>query len=160
MITWTVRAPVISRAHPLFSSPCATVLVLQACGHTAFRRAGAKSAIERPSIHLSVRKNDRQPFPISTVTEAAKRVLTGLSEFTGKHDQGLLGSVRFSQSQRILSGYPCKVRSGSPRPPRSAGLQTFGQANKQCPPETESEPFHRKARRHLLNSENVGFRKL
>lgn len=45
------------------------------------------------------------------------------------------------------------LRSGMPRPPKSLGAQTNGQATLHFPPFMTSLPDHKKARRHLSISE-------
>lgn len=139
------REPTMSRAHAVPTRPSLTSLLLRTRFGTAAQTSGARSSMLFPSIHLSVQKGVRAPFPICTVVETLNMAWIIRSSLLGKPIHVLDVSVRLNHAQRMRSTYPSVVRSRTPRPPSSVGRETFDQATKHFPPCTASVPFHTKS---------------
>ena len=120
---------------------------------TLSKSRGANLASGPSGSQESVQNKASSPSPTCTMTEALNIASTHFSVRHGRRAQGAWTSERRSHSHLSLNANPRNLRSGSPRPATSRGEHTTGQATRQRPPDTLSEPAHTNARRRLSISE-------
>jgi hypothetical protein len=89
-----------------------------------------------PLIQRSFQKRTEVPSPTSIFAKLSKTCSASTSFRCGSPCQGLVGSVRRSHCQRVLSASPCSLRSLIPSPLSRSGLQQISQATRHCPPFT------------------------
>jgi hypothetical protein len=122
--------------------PCPQIIIMlrHQCS-----KADRASNLNQSSLAKAHPKTSGHMFPKLAADIAA----TGRSTFDGSLAQQLSGAVGSSHSHLSLKAKPKKHRSRMPRPPKHVGLQTVVHATLQLPPDVESLPAQRNARRRL-----------
>jgi len=141
--TCTVSVPLMSETHVLLLRASNTFLFL-ALAATALNRLGKDFCRLWPPSHLLIQKQVFFPLPTSEMMAAAKKALTCGEEWIGKKAHGFPGSVFWSHNHLNRRVHPNFCKSEIPKPLKSGGRVTLGQAIKQWPPLVSFLPLHKK----------------